>query len=472
MENINIKKYIKFFLICTFVGICMSACSSDDNEASVKGIDEDDQKMQLAISLNSPDLDTKALNTRSTGDYTKPDYSDDKKIYSLEVLIFKSAGTTEAGKLDGYKSKPRQRIDSDSLSSSSEEYLPIDEIKGVVLTAGKRDIYVVANAPDNFFAGVTTLAQFKAKCDSLQRQGLFAHIGAPRPPRPDESPIGGQKPSDLKTNLTMCGSVTNVQFSNLHTQHYLGYTSGLPSGVVAAQVLPGNGADGKTFYVDRLVARVAIKTIKFELPNTLTLDGASITKDNYTYQLDSVFMMNAKTTSVFSRMDDNSNKRPVNIEFAHGSKLGYDLLKGGLSNVFAASELRTTLSEAIYSRSYDITVNDYPLWFYAFENDQSTVYPTYLVIGVKYNFRKAGGELRTVKCYYPVIINENGQNTDHKFIKRNYQYSLNIIIKGLGYKSAVTELKSSSEGLTYPLPVDVETTVGRNLFPWTGNIYR
>lgn len=457
------SKYIRSFLACLLVGAFAYACSNDEN---VDNNRQEGDKVRLSINL-----DTSDRTIRISG--TDPDVNSESAIYSLEVLIFKPQA--EGGTLDGYKSQVRE------LDGVTGKYKKISEIKSIDLTAGTRDIYVVANAPDNYFSDVNNFTDFKNKFEKLETQGRIDT----QVPDNTEDPIGGLDPYSGQTNLTMCGSVKGVKFNNLAQQHYLGYTTSPGLG----QVLNGNGdqsdpQDKLRFYVERLAARIAVKSIKFALPAQIVFSD-SPTAVNYSYSLDSVFMMNVKTTSVFSR-DNNvagDNMRPINTEFAHGSKDGYTFLKAlpaFSSKIFASSQQRAELMEGIFTRDYDITINDSPLWFYAFENDQSATspaYPTYLVVGVRYNFKSAAdGKLKTVKSYYPVEINNNGKDTgkaDHNYIKRNYQYLLAITIKALKNTTSVAELKSGivSQQDQLSSAVEVEQTVGRNLFPWTGNKY-
>jgi hypothetical protein len=459
MKNINIRK-IRTLLLMSMLSICfLSSCSKDDD---VSGYKEEDKRIQLAISLNAHEEGTEIPDNRSTGD---PSHPDESKIYSLEVLIFKS----DDGTLDGYKSIPRTIVNV-AGQNYDKEYKEIDEIKGISLTAGKRDIYVVANAADNSFQNITNLTAFKASFESLSKQGLYAHPGVTTP-NPNDDPIGGQKPSDLKTNLTMFSSMKNIQFSNQDTQHYLGYTSnnGRPTGVSTGKVINGTNP----FIVERLVARVALLKAKFDLPTSMVFETGFPTSV-YTYQLDSVFLVNTKLSSRYQNETTNS----LAGSFGHGSKLGFNYLRLQMpTSITAANQYTNYLAEPVSTRDYDITVNDSPIWFYLFENSESSQYPTYMVIGARFNFRSTkDGKLKTVKCYYPVIINRNGTTSGagHNFIRRNYQYGLNVTIKGLGniYSSAgIEDLRS----VNYPLQdssIEVKEVVAQNLFPWNGNVYK
>lgn len=449
---------ILLVLVMGFVCSCSgdSIFSGPDTEVI------DENKILLSISLEGlEDGKEKSSGNIDTNSNTE------KQIYSLDVFIFKSQGEYEGGKYDGGKSITRKII-------NGNEYETISEVTGISLTAGKRDIYVVANAPANHFSGILNLNAFLAKLEQLDTQGLFDHPGTVTPGT-GNPPIGGIDPSDLKTNLTMCHFIENVQFQNTQSQHYLGYTgnNGRPGNVSSSFGWALTGTN--PFLVERLVARVAIQRIEFDFPaEGLLFETGSNKVTNFTYQIDSVFMMNVKTASKFAA---GTFGNQVN-DYGHGCKTGYTFLKNKLSNLNPSSQLKNYLTEPIFTQDYDITnigSTDTPLWYYVFEN-ASTQYPTYFVIGVKYNFesKKNPGVLKTAKCYYPVIVNApgaSGKTADHDYIRRNHQYGIKVKIKGLGtvYGNNPSELKTMQDDESV---IEVNETVGKDLFPWTGNTYK
>lgn len=457
----KMKKQKLYILLGLIVGYFTCSCSDKDH-------DYDDTlpvaKTSLSISLNSSEQNLKESDTRSSG------YSDsraEKKIYSIAVLIFKSS----TGELDGYKSINREIIDV-SGKNYDKEYKEINEIQEINLTAGERDIYVVANAPDNYFSSVKDLPSFNTKYEELSTQGLYDHLGT-TVGVPGGDPIGGVGASDLNTNLTMCGYLRNILFNNTEDHHYLGYTEngGLPVGVSEGYVLNA----GKAFVLERLAARVAIQKIEFQLPTSLEFEKGYPT-NSYTYQIDSVFILNAKTASSFY-----VNKSISLSEFfGHGNQIGFThLSKSSYSSIINSKSTYTDyLNEPLFTNEYDITVNDRPLWFYLFENNESTQYPTSFVIAAKFNFRSSiDNTLKTTKVYYPIIVNANGITSgaaDHNYIKRNYQYGIKVKIKGLGSfydPSNISTIRSTSQN-SESLNLELSETIGRNLFPWIGNIYK
>lgn len=462
MKKMNIKEYINMTIILLWIMGFVCSCSGDSVFIDEGGNTDGEKTIFLSMLLN-PNEDTKE---KSVGNIDDSDF--ESQIYRLDVLIFKSAGEYEAGKVDGHDSVPRKII-------NGNEYQTIDEIKGISLTAGKRDIYVIANAPEGYFASVKNITQFLQKYEKLNTQGLFPHPGTVNPNPGDNPPIGGINPSDMKTNLTMCHYEKNVSFKNTEEQHYLGYTSnnGRPGDVASDYGHALFGAD--PFVLERLVARVAIQKIEFDLATDIEFEKNYPT-GNYTYHIDSVFMMNVKTASWFPAESGNV----LSGKFGHGCNTGYQFLKSPmlLNNLNPASELTNYLTEPIFTQKYDITsdvtANDTPLWYYVFENDESTLYPTYFVIGVRYNFEstKDAGVIKTVKCYYPVIVNAPAPGkTTHDYIKRNYQYGIKATIKGLGtvYGNNASLLKSAQSP---NMAIEIDETIGKNLFPWEGNTYK
>lgn len=442
------------------VTVYVCSCSS---EHGINDVDEEGRKVSLAISLStSVKDDADKNNLRTTG---TPNSSDESKIYRLEVFVFKS----DDGKLDGHK-----------IVVAPTEYDEIDEVKGIDITAGVRDVYVIANGPENYFGVITDLThtQFRNKYEELSNQGQFPYSNGGG--GDVDAPIGGITPTDKRTNLTMCG-YKRVSCSNQHDQQYLGYTT---NGGRPQTISDGSGYvldNTDAFYVERLVARVAFTKITFDLGNAaLPLEPGFPPTSVYEYALDSIFIMNAKTRSYF--VSDNTT--PLDGSFGHGSRLGYIFLQNKLSNVMASSVLTDFLQEPINSVSYDITTPEAnakysPLWFYVFENAQSSQYPTYFVISVRYDFISTDGsnKAKTIRYYYPVVINANGaaNNADHNYIKRNYQYGIAAVIKapGLLYdENTIEELRSTPVSSLSSSAIEVEETVGRNLFPWTGSIYK
>ena len=80
----NMKKYINL-LVLALTGIVMYSCSGEEN---ISATDETGQETTLSVLLDA----SQDGSVKSSGN---PDIDAEKKIYSLEVLIFKSAGEPE-----------------------------------------------------------------------------------------------------------------------------------------------------------------------------------------------------------------------------------------------------------------------------------------------------------------------------------------------------------------------------------------
>ena len=81
MNKMNMKKYINL-LVLALTGIVMYSCSGEEN---ISATDETGQETTLSVLLDA----SQDGSVKSSGN---PDIDAEKKIYSLEVLIFKSAG--------------------------------------------------------------------------------------------------------------------------------------------------------------------------------------------------------------------------------------------------------------------------------------------------------------------------------------------------------------------------------------------
>lgn len=447
-EIMKMNKRIKFLnaiLAALILSVTIYSCSSEHAEGD---INEEGKKIRLSISLNENSGEN---NLRLTGD---PNSAEEAKIHRLDVLVFKVDG----GERNGYK---------------AQETANEVEVKDIEITAGDRHVYVVANAPVGYFDNVMTLNAFKSAMEDLSTQGQFPASGGSAE---GDLPIGGEKPFEGKTNLTMCG-YKEITCSKTAERQYLGYTTptGIPPG--------GSGyapLGSESFLVERLVARVAFKKITFQLPSELTFEAGYPKTDEYEYALDSIFLMNVKTKSYFA-----SGNTPLAGYWGHGNKDGYLFLQSKLSDVSLGSVLTSNLEEPINSPSYDIgTASKHsPLWFYVFENEDS-LSPTYFVISVRYDFISKTptdfGKAKTVKYYYPVVVNGNGiaNGKPHNYIKRNHQYGISAIIKSLGSLSdenTIEELSFRSAAIQNGASssvIEVQETVGENLFPWTGNVYK
>lgn len=460
-------KYIAYLMLGLFTATAFISSCTEGN--GPEDINHPKDKVSLSISFQSEQHTggENGLRANSGGEIDPDVFNRESAVYSLAVFVFKN-GTNE---LDGSEIISRESKD----PSDEEDYKILTEIKEIALTAGIRDVYIIANAPDGHFTGNENFAQFTAKMEDLSNQKIYGSTGVD-----PEDPIGGVTPADRFTNLAMSQSFTGLPLNSGAPVHYLGY---MENGGRPASDSPGTPLlrDGNPIKVElvRLVARVAIQKITFQLPPSLTFDTGRPTS-NYNHYVDTVFLLNAKTSS--SYFPGVTGFTDPDGSFGHGNDSGYDYLKDEFPDVSEESTYAEYLSIPINFEDYDITGNHAPVWFYAFENSDSGTDPTAFVIGVKYQYINPGEtEVKIKKVYYPVVINRAGGGSgdnEHYHIKRNNQYGIRVTIKGLGdYITDYTGLRSAvframnnlsdMEGI-----IEIEETIGTDLFPWTGNVYK
>lgn len=470
-------KNIVYLLFGLFTAAAFISSCTDGNEP--ENFNHPKDKISLSISFHSAQQ-TRAENGLRSNEIGEDVIERESAIYSLAVLVFK-----ENGELDGKKFIGREITD--IPGSGYKDYRELDEIKDIELTAGIRDVYIIANTPDEYLTEngpldqVNNINSFRQVVEQLSAQGMYDHPEDNRP-KPGNTPIGGEEPDDRYTNLVMTKSFIGLPINSGAEKHYLGYTGndGRPEGETTGTPLDGTNP----VELVRLVARVAIQKIAFDLPETLTFDAGKPTSI-YNQYVDTVFLINAKTASSYFP-GDNAFPKPAG-SFGHGNTTGYDYLANQWTgNIAGGAVFVDYLHKPINFEEYDITKNQVPLWFYAFENGDSGSSPTAFVIGVKYQYRNPGdnedSEPNRKKVYYVVVVNRprDGKTANHDYIERNNQYGIQVTIKGLGsYMTDYPPTKSVSlrtvdllsaqdaEGV-----LEIEETVGPNLFPWTGDVYK
>ena len=469
-------KFIAYLLFGLFAVAFISSCT-DGNEPGEIDYPKDRALLSISFYAGQQTRAENRLRANEGGGIDEDVFNRESKIYSLAVFVFKHG----SGELDGKKFIKREIVDIEGVSFK--DYKELDEIKEIALTPGIRDVYIIANAPDFYlnedgaFNNVTDMASFRQIVEELSNQGMYDHPEGGGP-NPDDTPIGGEEPDDRFTNLVMSQSFIELPINSGAEKHYLGYTGngGRPDGETTGTPLDGTNP----VELVRLVARVAIQKIAFALPDQLEFE-AGIPTGIYNQYVDTVFMLNAKTVSSYFPEDD-AFQKPAD-SFGHGNTAGYSFLKGKFLNIPDGSTYVDYLYIPINFPDYDIEEgNHVPLWFYAFENPDSETSPTSFVIGVKYQYRNGvDGELKTKKVYYPVVVNRPyaGKTVAHDFIKRNNQYGIRVTIQGLGnyineYPTKSAALRAMSFFLSQDMEgvMEIEETVGPNLFPWTGNVYK
>lgn len=244
---------------------------------------------------------------------------------------------------------------------------------------------VVTNAPANHFAGITKKTDFEAKTVDL---------------------------AQTSDNLVMSGAMkanTSETFE-----------------------LSSTGENKLTVNVSRLVARVAINSIK-------TGFDASGPYKSATFTAKKIFLHNANTKSTVNP----------------ASPTGSDPKSG------QTDETNTGLQEALNNVSITGTPHTTPYWFYTFQHSATT--PTKLVIYGSFD-PDGTGSAGASDVYYPIVVNKfqagttiNDGSTDitgattgkgDATIKPNSTYLISATIKGKGVSSPDEDISSAALELT------------------------
>lgn len=301
-----------------------------------------------------------------------------------------------------------------------------------------------------------------------------------------EGPIGGLTP-DYNSELTMVGKALNIQFNNTETNHYWGYGNNVS----------GQSLNANPFILERLVSRVAIQKIElFFQDKSLDLEGGGlITPSDYSVYIDKVFMVNAQSyISTFGFNTDFISNYNTNSGLHHSfgiwdhtsdeiaSSIVHEYLTDNMSDysLYHTGGMANLTVSLNIARNYDITESDSPVWFYLFQNYKEEENPTILLVCLRFNYRSKEeiGRIKTTYAYYPVIINAPGNGyTEHNYIRPNYQYGIEVSIRGLGNLYDISNaidipvLRVMNESLNQSDFIEITENVGKNLFNWTGSKY-
>lgn len=450
-----------FCFICFPVLSVLFSCSSENHEETEEVPSA--KEIRLSISFSQ---DNNRPSLRSVGN---PNEISETAISSLMVFIFDPL----TGKRDGFISVEEEGL---------------QEVVNIPLTAGIRDIYVIANANHpGSLSNIVTYDDFK-KIGNNNYTLLSLQGGTTGGETGGEGPIGGIDPNN-DIQLTMVGKALNIPFNNTEVNHYWGY----------GENVAGHCLDPDPFMLERLVARVAVQNIDMDFQGkSLDLErtGNPILSGNYSALIDKVFMINTQqyistfgfNTDFISNWESDSNlSHSRGVWEDSGDEIAcllvYGFLSQNLNNYSPYQLVGTESLTAILDlgRNYNIEEADSPVWFYAFENYLENEYPTMLVISLRFNYRSAVeiGKIKSTYAYYPIIINSPGNGyAGHDYIRPNYQYGIKAVIRGLGNyydlsntleMSLRTSLIKNKDQADF---IEIEENVGHNLFNWTGDKYR
>lgn len=402
-------KLTYFFISGLAMTIMMSSCSSENDTVTT-----DNGLKTISLDFSASNLKTRAIGEPNDAHaYIVGPDSKEARLSRLAVGIFNGTETSSINEISPDNTK---EANSTSYTASFNAQ-----------AAAGNDVYIVANAPENFFSGQTTLANFQ-KMNVLD--------------------LGYTTSADGKTNFGSDKTLKQQQ-------------TALPMFCESKALKEGIDADKNKLVVDgeiamkRLVARVGINSIKISIPS-------SGMYANDTFTPTEVFMYNAATTinpdgtllkaDGVTKKNESSNSgestktsdgwNPGTTMPTIEDNLGnYSYLSTGIISSFIDNTKETpTLS----------TTNQY--YFYVFPHTATT--PTKLVIkGTWYNSVAKTYEV----VYYPIVINHSqtgttitdGSNnaltpaTDSQ-IDANMQYVLSAEIKAKGVSSPETNITPSA----------------------------
>ncbi|WP_154650145.1 hypothetical protein [Segatella paludivivens] len=391
-----------FFISGLAMTFMMSSCSSENDAVTT-----DNGLKTISLDFSATNLKTRAIGdpADATGYIVGLD-SKEARLSRLAVGIFNGTATSSINEIT---------IDNTKASDDSKSYTASFNAQA----ASGNNVYIVANAPVGHFSGKTSLSNFYAT--------------------PLE--LGYTTSADGNTNYTSGAVTKQVQ-------------TALPMNCTLSILTAGAGADINKLVVTggiamkRLVARIAVNSIKINIPST----GMYA---NDTFTPTEVFIYNAATsinpdgTTLSTEPSNSGESTTPNGTWTPGTTAptmadnlaNYSYLSTGIISSFTDNTLGSpTLS----------TTNQY--YFYVFPHTATT--PTKLVIkGTWHN--SAANTYEVV--YYPIVINhsqtgttitDNNHNplapaTDSQ-IDANMQYVLSAEIKAKGVSSPATNITPSA----------------------------
>ena len=401
-------KLTYFFISGIAMTIMMSSCSSENDTVTT-----DNGLKTISLNFSATNLKTRAIGDPNDANaYIVGPDSKEARLSRLAVGIFNSTVTSSINEISPDNTK---EANSTSYTASFNAQ-----------AASSNSVYIVANAPVGHFGGKTSLSDFKTVALDL----------------------GYTTSADGNTNYTSGTATKQVQ-------------TALPMNCTLSTLTAGSGADiNKLVVTDgiamkRLVARIAINSIKISIPSTGMYAGDTFTPTE-------VFVYNAATsinpdgTTLSTEPSNSGESTKTSDGWTPGTTMptiednlgNYSYLSTGIISSFTDNTSGSpTLS----------TTNQY--YFYVFPHTATT--PTKLVIkGTWKNNIKAsdGSDASTYEIvYYPIVIIHSQTGTtitdgshnpltpaNDSQIDANMQYVLSAEIKAKGVSSPATNITPSA----------------------------
>lgn len=430
-----LMKFQNYILV--LAGCLLVACSNEDDPVTTIEI-EPDATLSLMVDNGN---DTSLKMTKA--DVTNLD-NIDKSIYSLTLAVFNQGAYEDkgVGVLVACKT-----VKDDNGSC--------ENVEGVAVHSGPVDVLVLGNLPaslqNKLIIGETTLSD-------ITEEVLFANLA-----------------DDESKQLTMGSAVHRVSLQSGKV-NCMGYNDSEISGKNAT-VPPVNPGEKSNKYVSvyqsqdkspriklyRNVARIQLKNINFR-PSDNYAQDAELT-------INKVFVANVKSKTRLTSSDEWGEVEwttPATdaasfwycglFEKAEGTlKQGEAILQDELLSVsLKEHEDKGSNFKEYKDKIVVLTPNQscsaenredgvIGKTFYVYENTKETVNHTLLVLCGTYKYTPVGKtESETPTVYYTVTVNKPGEGTSGDgsvvtpYIKRNYNYSVNVNIKAPGSKDPYT----------------------------------
>lgn len=415
-------KFQNYILI--LAGCLLAACSNDDDP--VKTIEaEPDATLSLIVD-NGEDASLRATKAAIS-------YDDiDKDIYSLTLAVFNQGA---------YEDKRMGELV--ACKTAKDEHGTCDRIENLKVHSGPVDVLILGHVPDHvkLVVGKTMLSDVIEEVLSVSLE-------------------------DEKERLTMGSAVHRVILQS-EKVNCMGYTDNeikdknlISNKYVSVFQSQGSSQRIKMY---RNVARIQLNSIKFQ-PLPEYANGAELTIDN-------LFVANVKSKTRLTAADEWGDVEwttPVGSEKAkefwycgefadaegvlkQGQATKYDLLSVELKqhdkSLKSGKENKDKIVILKQGQSCDAAAREGGVigkTFYVYENKGEHTNHTLLVLSGSYTYIPEGQTgPKTLPVYYAVTVNkpgegklEGGTGELTPYIKRNFNYSVNVIIKAPGSKDS------------------------------------
>ncbi|BFK05125.1 hypothetical protein F090043F1_32530 [Parabacteroides goldsteinii] len=430
-----LMKFQNYILV--FAGCLLVACSNDDDPVTTIEI-EPDATLSLMVDNGN---DTSLKKTKA--EITNFD-NIDKDINSLTLAVFNQGAyeDKEMGVLVACK-------------TVTDTYGGCSSVEGVAVHSGPVDVLVLGNLSASL---LKELSVGKTTLSDITEEVLSANL------KVDES-----------VQLTMGSAVHRVILQS-EKVNCMGYTDSEIS-EKNAKVTPVNPGEKPNKYVSvyqsqgtnskiklyRNVARIQLKSVKFE-PSENYANGAELT-------INKLFVANVKSKTRLTSSEEWGNVEWMTPatdaasfwycgQFADAEgtiKKGEATLQEGLLSVTLKEGGKDILDREYKDNIVSLTPNNscsaekrvdgvIGKTFYVYENREEGANHTLLVLCGTYKYIPVGQkEPVQSDVYYAVTVNKPGEGTLESgsgeltpYIKRNYNYSVNVNIKAPGAKDPYT----------------------------------